>query len=455
MTSVVDQIKELFALQQAGIISEEEFRAAKAQLLNLPSTTTTTTTPSPITTSSISSSGVVLPTASPSVFPPPPPPPPAASSSSGTSVQWFAESHNGIHDRVYDGIRTVLQNIAQAPQEERFRILRLQHGPLREKLFPTFPPMATIAELLASDVGQYLQQRVGFAVEEVAARAQPFQEPALVLRQIPGGGGSVWPPLTSRQQVALVEHLEAVLQEVEMYRRRDGEASRLAAQTRKEWQGLSFEVRREAWERAAACGELESHVEGLYLKDEAGDGLLSAVRHLEVLRTILDNILEHPTEQRYRRLPLSNKRVHEAVVAQKGALELLCAAAKFQIADGALHHAGPIDDIQAAKMALARVTERVLQCKKDQDEQARKEARLVFLNERNEEKRQKERMAQKSSSSAQRPTRSYHEDEDDEEEGDSCRAAEDAASQTAADVPPRQRVSIEEAFKILMGKQRD
>ncbi|RNE98730.1 hypothetical protein TraAM80_08580 [Trypanosoma rangeli] len=277
MASLSEEIRRLSELFSNGVLSEEEFRAAKeATIKNYAS----------------------LATAAPQV---------GKEGEEGqgaeaharflrVNISGFSDDFAGQAQRnkAYTLLEAILRNLLQFPEEERYRRLRLSNAALRSQLFPVPGVMGFL-------------QSIGFA------------------RRSPDGGegGDCLQLPEAPSRPLLDEGLGAIA----FLRLRDGEAVARNKDCARLRRSLGLEVRRERWEKAKAVGELRSHIEREFCCDDCGDGLYSSQASLEKLETILTNALRYPAEAKYRRLRLSNPAVCAAVLRQRGGLEVLVGCA--------------------------------------------------------------------------------------------------------------------------------
>ncbi|RNF15223.1 uncharacterized protein Tco025E_05669 [Trypanosoma conorhini] len=379
MASLSEEIRRLSELFASGLLSEEEFRAAKD-----------------VTIKSYA--------------------PPAAAAPQVDEVGehgWEAEAHTRFphvnisefggefagqaqREKAYAVLETILRNLIQFPDEEKYRRLRLSNAVLHSQLFSVPGVMGFL-------------QSVGFA-----RRSSDVAEEGDSL-QLPGPPGL---PL-----------LEEGLGAVAFLRSRDREALARNRDCMRLRRSLGLELRRERCEKAKAVGELRSYIEREFCSDDGGDGLYSSQVNLEKLETILANVLRCPAEAKYRRLRLSNPAVCAAVLQQRGGLEVLVECAGGEVVEEGgeeflLLREGAVTEakLRCALQAVAGARAAVREMQAGMDRQAREEAREAVRREARRELRRR--------CPPQCPGR----------------AGEGAGTQ------PGRRVRVAEALRYLMGK---
>ena len=277
MSSVADEIVKLHGLMQQGILTPEEFSAAKQAL--------------------ITRTGVAAPAAATSSpFP----------RSSGAPLQavdtsLFEESHTGAHLKAYNHLKKIIQNILKVPGDQRYRRLRFENPILQAELF--------------SDPGaEPFLASLRFVYESVKLPDGRCDDVILLS--------------DDKLDEQMLKQALVVLEELEI---RDAAAADAAVEFGKLRRSVGLEVRRERWTAAQRAGELEAFVTKEFLADTAGDLLFSSLDSLEVLLTISQNLVDSPSCAKFRALKLSNKRVRRAVCDQRGGLEFLVCVLGFEL----------------------------------------------------------------------------------------------------------------------------
>ncbi|ESL11208.1 hypothetical protein TRSC58_01048 [Trypanosoma rangeli SC58] len=281
------------------------------------------------------------------------------------NIAGFSDDFAGQAQRnkAYTVLEAILRNLLRFPEEEKYRRLRLSNAALHSQLFPVPGAMGFL-------------QSIGFA------------------RHSPDGGeGGDWLQLPEAPSRPL---LDEGLGAIAFLRRRDqGAAARNRDCTRLR-RSLGLEVRRERWEKAKAVGELRSHIEREFCHDDCGDGLYSSQASLEKLETILANALRFPAEAKYRRLRLSNPAVSAAVLRQRGGLEVLvgCAGGTVEEEGGEaflLLREGVATEgrLRCALQAVEGARAAVREVQREAGRRAREEAREEVRREAQRELRQR------------------------------------------------------------------
>ncbi|ORC88516.1 uncharacterized protein TM35_000161540 [Trypanosoma theileri] len=329
MSSLSEEILKLSELFTNGILSPEEFKAAKEAAIkryNLPSAS-----PAEDVKDHVKEVKQHIPF-------------------SRINISEFDEDAAGQANRekAYGLMETILRNLQFHPMEQKYRRLRLGNPVLQSQLFSVPGTMTFLGSL-------------GFIVE----RDEEKREENMWLPDVP-------------QKNLLNEALEAI----NFLRNRDREAQTHTRDYMRLRQNLSLAVRRERWERAKAVGELRTYIAQEFCADDAGDGLHTSASNLEKLDSILRNILHHPTEGKYRKLRLCNKSVYRAVVQQRGGLELLleCAGAELEEEGGGeaylVFREGAVTqaELESALRTLEDSQRAVQQAREDASRREREEA---------------------------------------------------------------------------------
>jgi hypothetical protein len=274
--SVADEIMKLHQLMQQGILTAEEFHAAKQGVLQRGAA-------APVAASKDASPSAALQT---------------RDVSGRIDTSFFEESHTGAHAQAYSHMKKIVQNILRAPGEPRFRRLRMENPTLQNELF-------------SNPGSEPFLKSLGFVFESVVL-AEGRTEDIMIMRD----------PTVD---------LQAALSAVEALELRDAAAAEAAVALGKLRRSVGLEVRRERWVAAQAAGELEPYILKSFLADTAGDMLFSALESIDTLLDVTENILANPGEGKFRRLKLSNRRVRRAVFDQNGGLEYLVAVLGFEL----------------------------------------------------------------------------------------------------------------------------
>ncbi|KAH9599783.1 PUB domain [Trypanosoma melophagium] len=379
MSSLSEEILKLSELFTNGILSDDEFKAAKEAAIKR------YTVPSAPLSEDVKEQVPF----------------------SHVNISEFDEDTAGQSNRekAYGLIETILRNLQLYPTEQKYRRLRLRNPTLQSQLFSVPGTMTFLGSL-------------GFVVE----------------RDEEKGEENMWLP-----EVPQKNFLNEALDAINFLRSRDREAQTHTRDYMRLRQNLSLAVRRERWERAKAVGELRAYIVQEFCADDAGDGLHTSASNLEKLLGVLTNILNNPTEGKYRKLRLSNNTVYRAVVQQRGGLELLleCAGAELVEEAGETYlvfreNAATQAGLESALRTLEDSQRAVQQAREDASRREREEALEMMRKEmrlaRQQEGLQHSRVAKEGS-----------EGKLEHPDGDGGH-------------PPRRRVPIAEAVRHLMGR---
>lgn len=396
MASLSEELLRLSELFACGTLTEEEFKAAKEVTIKQ----YTSTRFSPAIATAPSRSEEVRRDLEEGAE--------AHVSFSQIDISGFGDDIAGLSQReeAYNVLETIVRNLQLFPNEQKYRQLRLGNPTLQSRLFSV------------SGVMEFLKS-MGFVVVEDCG----------------GDGGWVQLPNAPRRAV-LDEALNAICH----LRRRDQDVQSRTRDYMRLRRNFTLDMRREKCEKARVVGELRSYIVQEFCLDDAGDGFYSSLSSLEKLGTILTNVLRFPAEAKYRKLRLSNRTVHAAVLQQRGGLELVLECAGGEVVEEAgeaflLLREGAATEgklrgaLQVVEEARAAVQEAREKMNQQAHEEAQKAMRIETRRARAEEMR---RLGLQRGAGA---------------------PAEGLSHQNGEGERPQRRVPVAEAVRILLGKK--
>jgi hypothetical protein len=341
-----------------------------------------------------------------------PPPPRIGQSGLVDLCPWrqldcFGASTQGENTAALQHLATIIRNILQFPQQDRFQSLRMGNDRLQKELFhvrlgdaamlmPQLPE-----EQRAESAAEAFLFGIGFRRElrpvahTAASRSEDDREtePWLVF--------TLSPPTSPSSESYL--RLTAALQDIEAIRRRDTDTQRHSAEFQTIRRSVVMEIRMDRLRQAVESGEAEALCEMLMLGEGPGesrggrvsssssvgtatvneldeDELSETLDNIQTLRRVLQNIADAPHEERYRMLRIGNKLVRRTLMTQRGGLEFLLGVGGFtQREDGDVVLEGTALTAKEKTVNALRCLEKIERSVAAKCEAARERARIVAV----------------------------------------------------------------------------